>query len=657
MPESTRRHRVVLDSTARRDSFEDVGEARVDQDNVREVFFGEINPMTPTRRVDHIMTAIGYIRIERYRLNYHETELVFNDTTIGLRLARHIVVGTGEQIDIVGMQAQALAQEVADTIANDPIMLAAFRAEYGIVHVHNEDGVMIQNDVEVGIDTPNNPPQMVNQLNILQAEALLRQTGDAQRTQMQQEFLDQMMGIPQVHMTGEAIPTNMPYQPAVIDVDRQGFVTEDQNTPRPETRNTEGDVDLDELNRLEALLVEDEYKSKPAPEEEIVQEKPAIIVPSSTTWVKELNDKGWGVDETSPDWKLDLFAQLVPHPMSYLPNFSNIQRVLSDMFTSNDKFTHAYGTRRRILSKIPLFMFACEDFYPSEWDMMYDGSSQLIFAIHFPKVDLTSSENMKHELLDAYTFIVVQNLENVSLNVTRTTLTEEEVISGYTFSHDHGIERRAGLCSRASVCTGSGEVNHLLAEINTGAENQDSSIELLVAEMQLFISYENSGSPTKRISNITNGGRYVAQPLDSNYFLSELRQRLILNPSTAIPSASLNLSNGAVSVNIVETYTNEMMEFLISMRSVPKCHINTNTGAYTNTSEDVSITLGNSHLKWIKGTVMMTFRGNKIIGKIVKSDKPMDMSSLRLTIHPSVLGNATYYIRSALNSFYNHNNL
>ena len=442
---------------------------------------------------------------------------------------------------------------------------------------------------------------------------------------------------------------------------REGRITTDDRDNLAHINPTvpqEGDYDVNEMIALEAMLAADDAsKEIDKVVESVVAplELPTILI--DDTWVKMLTDRGWSLEENSAQYltehKKYLYSQMVITPMSYVPNYSHIvsftNRSHSLFFTNISE--SSFVRIRNIFKKIPYIMQCCEELYPDRWDMIY-ADNELLFTIYFPEVKITDSNaNREHTMIDVYAIICIKTNGEIRINTTRATLSNIEVLSDYTFSHAFDLNYHT--VTKSEVCTGTSELVNLLAEISAGGSNVDNSILLLIAQMENFLSFENSASPTKRIANIGVNGLFKSVNYSMEAILLELKKLLSIKKNReALSKLASVTKRDAKRLKIELKESTFLKSLLMSIDIVPKCYVNTDTNAYINDfNVNLDSAVKNNPLYAIHGRTMLTFRDVAVIGKVTKTELKIDKSSFILTIRPSIIQLVANTFSSIINNY------
>lgn len=175
---------------------------------------------------------------------------------------------------------------------------------------------------------------------------------------------------------------------------------------------------------------------------------------------------------------------------------------------------------------------ALNNFYPNRWDIdiefiIYndfvttsDDYKVVVLikgiVIYYPNVTISNEKNKQHSIKDLFVNLKFElNRKTKKVNIIgifgrRATLTYEEVCSNYVHSHLNPnifcyFETSNKDYFRNTItrfCTGSGEINILLAEYNSNDFSEDR-FNLILVQLMTLISWESiEGTPYRYINNI-----------------------------------------------------------------------------------------------------------------------------------------------------------
>lgn len=174
---------------------------------------------------------------------------------------------------------------------------------------------------------------------------------------------------------------------------------------------------------------------------------------------------------------------------------------------------------------------ALNNFYPNRWDIdiefMYDyfntksDDNKIVvlvkgITIHYPNITISNGDNKQHNIKDLFVSLKFElNRKNKKVNIIgifgrRATLTYEEVCSNYAHSHlnpnvTRYFESNSKNLFKNSItrfCTGSGEINVLLADYNSNSFNEDR-FNLILVQLMTLVSWESiEGTPYRYIRDI-----------------------------------------------------------------------------------------------------------------------------------------------------------
>jgi hypothetical protein len=174
---------------------------------------------------------------------------------------------------------------------------------------------------------------------------------------------------------------------------------------------------------------------------------------------------------------------------------------------------------------------ALNNFYPNRWDIdiefIYndfvttsDDYKIVILIkgiiIYYPNITISNEKNRQHSIKDLFVNLKFElNRKTKKVNIIgifgrRATLTYEEVCSNYAHSHlNPNIVRYFDTKDKnyfrnliTRFCTGSGEINILLAEYNSNDFSEDR-FNLILVQLMTLISWESiEGTPYRYIGNI-----------------------------------------------------------------------------------------------------------------------------------------------------------
>lgn len=208
-----------------------------------------------------------------------------------------------------------------------------------------------------------------------------------------------------------------------------------------------------------------------------------------------------------------------------------------DVYEDYDKFYILDKTKEEDVETFINFrnmIKALNNFYPNRWDIdlefIYDyfntksDNDKIVvlvkgITIHYPNVTISNKDNKQYNIKDLFVSLKFElnkkDKENKKVNIIgifgrRATLTYEEVCSNYAHSHlnpnlAHYFESNNKNLFRNTItkfCTGSGEINILLADYNSDSFNEDR-FNLILVQLITLVSWESiEGTPYRYISNI-----------------------------------------------------------------------------------------------------------------------------------------------------------
>lgn len=231
---------------------------------------------------------------------------------------------------------------------------------------------------------------------------------------------------------------------------------------------------------------------------------------------------------TNFSWFLDKFER------GKLCFFDKTTNDVYDVYEDYDKFYILDKTKEEDVETFVNFrnmIKALNNFYPNRWDIdiefIYDNFSSTSdndkivvlvkgIIIYYPNIKISNEKNRQHNIKDLFVNLKFElNNKNKKVNIIgifgrRATLTYEEVCSDYAHSHlNPSVERYfetkdknyfRNLITR--FCTGSGEINILLADYNCNDFNEDR-FNLILVQLMTLVSWESiEGTPYRYINNI-----------------------------------------------------------------------------------------------------------------------------------------------------------
>lgn len=234
---------------------------------------------------------------------------------------------------------------------------------------------------------------------------------------------------------------------------------------------------------------------------------------------------------TNFSWFLDKFER------GKLCFFDKTTNDVYDVYEDCDKFYILDKTKEEDVETFVNFrsmIKALNNFYPNRWDIdiefIYDyfnteSDDDKIVAlvkgitIYYPNITISNKDNKQHNIKDLFVSLKFElnkkDKKNKKVNIIgifgrRATLTYEEVCSNYAHSHlnpsvEHYFETNNKNFFRNTItrfCTGSGEINILLADYNCNDFNEDR-FNLILVQLMTLVSWESiEGTPYRYINNI-----------------------------------------------------------------------------------------------------------------------------------------------------------
>lgn len=231
---------------------------------------------------------------------------------------------------------------------------------------------------------------------------------------------------------------------------------------------------------------------------------------------------------TNFSWFLDKFER------GKLCFFDKTTNDVYDVYEDYDKFYILDKTKEEDVETFVNFrsmIKALNNFYPNRWDIdiefIYDNFSSTSdndkivvlvkgIIIYYPNITISNEKNRQHNIKDLFVNLKFElNKKNKKVNIIgifgrRATLTYEEVCSNYAHSHlNPSVERYFETSNKnffrntiTRFCTGSGEINILLADYNCNDFNEDR-FNLILVQLMTLVSWESiEGTPYRYINNI-----------------------------------------------------------------------------------------------------------------------------------------------------------
>lgn len=301
-----------------------------------------------------------------------------------------------------------------------------------------------------------------------------------------------------------------------------------------------------------------------------------------------------------------------------------------------EKYEEQLNTYKKIL----------EDVFPERWDIWTENEN-IDFVIHFPIINITNSQNIKHVIRDIYVILPFRQ-HNFNLLATnrrtyafRGTVTEDEHFASYLYSHINGGKLHQIISSnrvtRLEMCLGNAqplgsEFAHLISDFNP-----DKFLSSCL-QIESFLSWESlEGGPYVKIStinkreeyiNITPPSIYTSLPvstiiknIDSLEF-DNVGNKLMLN-ADSLEKLLLN--------NIIPVDSYSYKDIVLLKNPDTNMYYKRRLGSSSNDAQEVNSI--NEHLK--KNDIM--FRGSRIDFKIIKNTDNEIKMTLVNAINPNYL--------------------
>lgn len=223
---------------------------------------------------------------------------------------------------------------------------------------------------------------------------------------------------------------------------------------------------------------------------------------------------------------------------------------------------------------------------------LHNITSDCNIIIHFPEIEITDGTN-KHTIKDLYVQLEIElKRDYLDLNLygIRGSVSSKEALSNYGHSHFCGINQKF-----SSFCLGSGPLSNYKT-ILSGWNSEDWEYYFIL--LNDYLKWESiEGTPYRYIANIgkSNNLERVAYNTVKNYFY---------------PVSNITYKVTDKKINVLAD-DNLERKLVVNLPNVLKCYKSNDGKYYSNNASYVSI---------IEGNTLFTFKGKKIIFKIIKDD-------------------------------------
>lgn len=187
--------------------------------------------------------------------------------------------------------------------------------------------------------------------------------------------------------------------------------------------------------------------------------------------------------------------------------------------------------------------------------------------IHFPVINITNTQKHKHQIVDLFVRTIFQVRDNGQLMIrdtqgTRMQVSYAEYSSNYFHSHLNASMTQPGnRLSWGSFCTGSGEINAAIAEVNGDGFRDEDYIKYLLY-LTTLVSWESiEGTPYRSIKNIfprfQNARQFSSQPRDAiNLYQSIVKKH---KEDEKVPDLNFILETGRFRLKDDESFDKFLM--------------------------------------------------------------------------------------------------
>lgn len=268
--------------------------------------------------------------------------------------------------------------------------------------------------------------------------------------------------------------------------------------------------------------------------------------------------------------------------------------------------------------------------------------------IRFPEFEISNSIGLRTKIQDLFVAIPVEILEDSlrfgNIEGGRTTFTPSE-FNKYIHSHISASVP----CQYERFCTGTGEINNLVAMLN-GMTNTDFDLDLFslyLMHLNTFVSWESlEGTPYKYISQLleSTGGVKPIENTHLSYYQDILIQHL-KDEEHYRRNITWRISDGKY--EIIDNYQLEKV-LITLLKDVATYYTEDSLFCLKNNKGEYIIQRSLMNMSSIDNSKYLVFRGEKFYQKIVDDFEPLH--DPELYVNPSIKNYFKKQLENAANS-------
>jgi len=253
---------------------------------------------------------------------------------------------------------------------------------------------------------------------------------------------------------------------------------------------------------------------------------------------------------------------------------------------------------------------------------VYRDSDYIYIILHFPEITMTNSVEQSHIIRDVYIkmYIRTNSLTLRDIAIARSTVTENEYIKKYTFSH----------CSRGfsyqwnnNICFGDTTIHELKNDLNI--KNSVIDLPYFITLLKSYLSWESiEGTPFIRMDSIVDNTQIKAAP--QNWTNSDIINAVnLVLCNTESFEYNFNETNG-IACPFIDTKSIEKIENILTECSDFKRFVYPSVNRKSIIVTPLKITDN------IPQYTDIYFKGCQVPFKIVK-DEVADTKNVKMSIH------------------------
>lgn len=291
------------------------------------------------------------------------------------------------------------------------------------------------------------------------------------------------------------------------------------------------------------------------------------------------------------------------------------------------------------------------DIYDNSWDIAFevrkDFNNKIFLEIEgiyilFPEINITNRDRANHTIKDLLVLIQLYNYNNTALKIHtlkggRLTLSYAEYQSDYFHSHlsisKNSISTEMNLPYLSAFCTGSGEINMYLSNINGDGFSEERFIRYAMQIMSL-VSYESiEGTPYKYIRSISTRPRSGHPYIADNSRKMRFKNKVInyYKQENKIPVIDIHIdSTNSYYISDNETFKNFIY-------SIPFNDEDKNWFFCSLGDNNVYYSYGQTPRYAIPPNIQSTFIFRNVEKRMVIESAPEGVNTVNYVVHPNLV--------------------